>query len=97
MSIKELENNGELQLLVFLLENGKTKITDIKINAAKATLYHAIDALSKLELIDEERNPPVTRYLKLTGDGKLVAQKLIEIQQILQAKKTREAKRASPQ
>ena len=30
------------------------KVTN-KIKAAKATLYHAIDALSKLELIDEEK------------------------------------------
>lgn len=97
MSIKELENNGELQLLIFLLEHGKTKITDIKISVAKATLYHALNALSELELIDEERSPPVTRYLKLTGDGKIIAEKLSEIEKILQAKKDREAKRASSQ
>lgn len=95
MLLKALENNGDLQLLVFLLENGKTKITDIKIEAAKSTLYSALDALSKLELIDEERSPPVTRYIKLTGDGKTIAEKLQEIEKILKEKHTREAKKAT--
>jgi predicted transcriptional regulator len=95
MTIKDLENKGELQLLIFLLENGKTKITDIKIDVAKSTVYHALDALSSIELIEEERTPPYTRYIQLTGDGKVVAKKLSEIAQILQAKREREANRAS--
>lgn len=93
--IKELENKGELQLLLFLLQQGKTKITDIKIEAAKSTLYHALNTLATLELIEEERSPPVTRYIQLTGDGKTIAKKLQEINQVLQDKQNRETKRAS--
>lgn len=97
MTIKQLENKGTLQLLLFLHEQGKTKITDIQIEAAKATLYHALNSLSDLELIEEERSPPFTRYIQLTADGKTIAKKLLEIRQVLEAKKTREAKRASQQ
>ena len=89
MSIKELESNGELQLLVFLLKNGKTKITDIDIEASSGTLYRALNALAQLELIDEERKPPTKRYMKLTGDGQAIAKKLTEVEDILKAKRDR--------
>lgn len=95
MSIKELENKGALQLLIFLHEQGKTKITDIQIEAAKNTLYHALNSLSDLELIEEERSPPFTRYIQLTADGKTVAKRLLEIRQVLEAKEMREAKRTT--
>ncbi len=97
MSIKELENRGELQLLLFLLKKGETKITDIKIETAKSTLYNALNNLSRLELIDEKRIPPVTRILGLTGDGKAIAQKIAEIEQILAEKEKRNAKTANSQ
>ena len=97
LPIKALENNGKLQLLIYLLKNGETKITDIKINAANSTLYHALNALSELELIDEKRIPPVTRILHLTQDGKAVAEHLVAIEKILQAKQERETKRATSQ
>ena len=91
--MKELENRGTIQLLMFLLENGKTKITDIQIDAANSSLYNALKILASHELIDEERKPPVTRYIQLTNDGIEVAKKLLEILQILDAKKEREVKR----
>ena len=87
MSIKELESNGELQLLVFLLKNGKTKITDITLSGSTSTLYHALKILSELELIEEERKKPYTRYIKLTETGAAIAKKLAEINTLLDAKK----------
>jgi len=89
MMIKQLENKAMLQLLMFLLEHGKTKITDIEIEASSGTLYRALNTLAKMELIDEERRPPYTRYIQLTGDGKAIAEKLQEINTVLEAKKDR--------
>lgn len=88
-SIKKLENKGALQLLIFLHDHGKTKVTDIKIDASSGTLYRAFKTLADLELIDEERKPPFMRYIQLTGDGEATAKKLAEIETILEAKKDR--------
>jgi DNA-binding transcriptional ArsR family regulator len=93
-SLKCLENRGTLQLLQFLAEHGKTIITDIKIDVSLNTLYRALEVLLDLELIEEERKPPVTRFVQLTGDGKEVAKYIEEIKKILDAKIEREAKRA---
>ena len=92
--IKQLENKAMLQLLLFLFEHGKTKVTDIDIEASSGTLYRALNALAKMELIDEERRPPYTRYIQLTGDGKAIAEKLKEINAVLEAKKDRRQRQA---
>jgi DNA-binding PadR family transcriptional regulator len=92
--IKELENNGALQMLLFLYERGKTKITDIKIDASSGTVYRALNTLARLELVDEERVRPYTRYIQLTGDGEEVAGKLKEINDILEAKRARQRRQA---
>lgn len=97
MSLKVLESRGVLQTLLFLLERaGKTKVTEIDINASTSTLYHALSILSKLELIEEERVPPFTRYLKLTPKGEAIAKNLKEINKILKAKKATRKSRAHP-
>ena len=92
--IKQLEANGTLQILLFLYEIGKTKVTDIKIDASSGTIYRALNTLARLELIDEERIRPYTRYIQLTGDGKAIAKKLQEINEILEAKKARQRRQA---
>jgi len=92
-SIKKLENSAVLQILLFLHKRGKIKVTDIDVTASSGTVYRALNTLGRLELIDEERKPPFTRYIQLTGDGEAIAQKLEEIDAILEAKKEREAKR----
>jgi DNA-binding PadR family transcriptional regulator len=92
--IGELENKGVLQLLIFLLQHGKTKVTDIHIDASSGTLYRALNTLAKLELIDEERIRPYTRYIQLTGDGEAIGKKLEEINTILEAKKGRQGRQA---
>lgn len=93
MSIKELENRGILQILLFLHDRGKTKVTDINVSASSSTLFSALSKLARLELIDEERQKPYTRYIQLSGDGKAIAEKLKGIEAILEAKKKREARR----
>lgn len=87
--IIKLESKGTLQILLSLLEKGKTKVTEIEFHGSKTTLYRALSILARLELIDEERRPPYTRYIQLTGDGKAIAEKLKEINAILEAKKDR--------
>jgi len=62
-SIKQLENSGVLQILLFLHERGKTKVTDIDVDASSGTVYRALNTLAKLELIDEERIRPYTRKM----------------------------------
>jgi len=96
MLIKQLEHRAALQLLLFLLEHGKAKVTDIQVDASSGTLYRALNTLAKMELIDEERKPPYTRYIQLTGDGKAIAEKLKEINVILEAKKGRLKRQAQP-
>ena len=90
MVIKQLENRATLQILLFLNENGKTKLTDIDIEASRSSLYRGLTILAKLELIDEERVPPMIRYLYLTNDGEAIAKRLEEIESILKAKRDRQ-------
>ncbi|MCW4018016.1 MAG: hypothetical protein NWF00_04970 [Candidatus Bathyarchaeota archaeon] len=94
MSIKDLENAAVLQILLFLHEKGKNKVTDIDVTASTPTIYKALNTLARLELIDEERKPPFTRYIQLTGDGKKIAEKIAEIQAVLKAKKDRQKPQA---
>jgi predicted transcriptional regulator len=90
MFIRHFENRATLQILLFLNENGKTKLTDIDIEASKSSLYRALTILIKWELIKEERAPPYMRYINLTDDGKAVAKRLEEIESILKAKRERQ-------
>jgi predicted transcriptional regulator len=72
-----------MQILLFLDEYGKAKLTDIDIEASKGSLYRALTILMKWELIREERVRPYTRYIVLTNNGTKVAKKLGEIESIL--------------
>jgi DNA-binding PadR family transcriptional regulator len=92
--IKQLESNGVLQIILFLFEKGKTKVTDIDVDASSGTLYRALNTLAKLELVDEERIRPYTRYIQLTGDGEAIGEKLKEISDVLEAKRGRQRRQA---
>jgi len=92
--IKHLEAAGVLQLLLFLLGRKETMVTDIEFEGSNSTKYRALNTLAKLELIDEERVKPYTRYIHLTGDGEAIAKKLKEIQAILEAKRARQKRQA---
>jgi DNA-binding HxlR family transcriptional regulator len=93
-TIKHLESKGVLQILLFLLGRKETKVTDIEFEGSNSTLYRALNTLAKLELIDEERVKPYTRYIHLTGDGEAIAKKLKEIAAVLEAKKARQQRQA---
>ena len=86
MNVADLEAAGNLQLLLFLYPNKRVKISDIGIKASRTTLYRSLDNLLKLELISEERVPPYTRFIKLTNHGQKIAEKIFEMEKILQAK-----------
>ena len=86
MLIKQLENRAALQLLLFLKRHGRTKITDVDIDSSYTSLYRGLTILGKLGLVDEERAPPMMRYLLLSAEGKKVADRLEEIENILEAK-----------
>jgi predicted transcriptional regulator len=88
--IRHLENRATLQILLFLSENGKTKLTDIDIEASKSSLYRALTILMKWDLIREERVRPYTRYIVLTDNGKMVAKKLEEMESILKTVRERQ-------
>lgn len=88
--IRHLENRATLQILLFLDENGRTKLTDIDIEASKSSLYRALTILAKWELIKEERVPPYMRYINLTDEGKAVAKKLGEIESVLKAQREKQ-------
>jgi predicted transcriptional regulator len=77
-------------------EYGRTKLTDIDIEASKSSLYRALTILMKWELIREERVRPYTRYINLTDDGKLVAKRLEEIESILKARREQQKHQNSP-
>ncbi len=87
MSIKELENAATLQILLYLHKQGKTKVTDINVQASSNTIFRALTRLSNLKLVDSERQKPYTRYLQLTRDGEAIAKKIEEINAILETKK----------
>lgn len=88
--IRHLENRAALQILLFLDEYGKAKLTDIDIEASKTSLYRALTILIKWELIREERVRPYTRYIVLTDAGKMVAKKLGEIESILKTQREKQ-------
>ncbi|MGD6850438.1 MAG: hypothetical protein ACQCN6_00080 [Candidatus Bathyarchaeia archaeon] len=96
MDITDLEATGDLQLLLFLYPNKRAKISDINIKASRSTLYNVLETLSRLELIDEERVPPYTRYIKLTSDGQKMAEKVFEMEKIFQAKQSHKKSQNPP-
>lgn len=83
MNVTNLEAAGNLQLLLFLYPNKRVKMTDISIDASKATVYRALDNLLRLGLVSEERVPPYTRFIELTEQGQKVAEKIFEMEKLL--------------
>jgi DNA-binding PadR family transcriptional regulator len=85
MSVADLEAAGNLQFLLFLYPNKRIKISDIDIKGSRTTLYSALGNLLRLGLVSEERVPPYTRFIKLTEQGQKVAEKISDMEKILQA------------
>jgi len=91
-----IENKATLQILQFLMKNGRTKVTDINIDASSSTLHRALNTLAELGLIQEEIVRPRIRYIELTPEGEGIAEAFREIDDILAAKKDRSKPQAQP-
>jgi DNA-binding HxlR family transcriptional regulator len=96
MLIKGLGNTATLQILQFLMKNGRTKVADISIDASSSTLHRALNTLAELGLIQEEIVRPRIRYVELTPEGEGIAEAFREIDDILAAKKDRSKRQAQP-
>ena len=75
MLIKQLENRAALQLLLFLHRRGRTKLTDIDIDASQSSLYRGLTILGRMDLVRELHSYPTTvqeRLSKLWKQGKVL-------------------------
>jgi DNA-binding PadR family transcriptional regulator len=77
-----------VRFLVFLYQKGSVPISHIRwqIKGGQRTIYGIISRLKELGLIKEESEEefPWRRVIKLTDKGVLVAEKLEEIQAVLE-------------
>jgi DNA-binding MarR family transcriptional regulator len=81
------EQAAAMELLILLLNNDKLKLSEIvrKLGRSQATIYRAIENLKELELVsDETTGYPVKRFMSLTEKGRRVAEKLVEVEGVLQ-------------
>ena len=85
-----LEKAGAIELLLYLYRNGETTFTNAvrSLKTGQAALYSAVSRLLEADLIKEERGEtfPFTRKFKLTEKGRLVAEHLAKIEEILMDK-----------
>ena len=88
MSIEVLEHTRTVRFLVFLHHKGSLPISHIRwqIKGGQRTIYGIINRLKELDLIKEELEEefPWRRVIKLTDKGVSVAEKLEEIQALLE-------------
>ncbi len=87
--LKHLEKqSGILILLTEILRRNEVCVTDIihKIKLNPTSTYKALNKLKSLKLVKETRQNhfPNKRLFKLTDKGKKVAEKLVEIEEILE-------------
>ncbi|MBC7113208.1 MAG: winged helix-turn-helix transcriptional regulator [Candidatus Methanomethyliales bacterium] len=82
-----LEQKSACRVLVYLLENDSSTISDIlnKGDFSQTSLYNALRKLKDADLIQEEleKEFPRRRLISLTEKGKKVAEKLEEIEKLL--------------
>jgi len=83
--LRRLEKRAALQILLFLYNNGESKWYEIRdgVKASDSTISSSLIELGKLKLITERREPPQIRYIRLTEAGRRIAEKLSEINEIL--------------
>ena len=82
------EQATAMELLMLLADSGdKLKLSEIvrKLGRPQATIYRGITKLKELMLIDHETTGfPVKRFFSLTEKGRRVAEKLAEVESVLQ-------------
>jgi len=83
-----LEHTRTMRFLVFLSQKGSVPISHIRwqIKGGQKTIYGIINRLKARDLIKEELEDefPWRRVIKLTGKGVQIAEKLEEIQALLE-------------
>ncbi|RLE61878.1 MAG: hypothetical protein DRJ38_10705 [Thermoprotei archaeon] len=81
--LEELGEHG-IVILVYLYVHGKAYISEIqkKLGIGAVPLYRALAVLYKLRLVEEEKRFP-RKYLKLTEEGREVAELLVEAEKKL--------------
>jgi len=88
VSIEVLEHTRTLRFLVFLYQKGSLPISHIRwqIKGGQRTIYGIIHRLKEMDLIKEELEEefPWRRVIKLTDKGVSVAEKLEEIQALME-------------
>lgn len=88
MSIEILEHTRTARFLIFLHKRNSVPISHIRwqIKGGQKTIYGIINRLKGVRLIKEESEKefPWRRVIKLTKKGVLVAEKLEEIQALLE-------------
>ena len=93
MRIAELEKRAALQVLVYLylkIKNGedpKATVTELRksVKAALDSIYTALELLQKLGFVKREVSErfPFATYYSLTETGREVAEKLAEVEELL--------------
>ena len=82
-----LEQTGALRLLVTLLKNDALPVSELikVVGCSQHALYNAIETLLEAGLIYEahEKSFPRRRIFRLTEKGRKVAEKLLEIEEIM--------------
>jgi len=86
--MEALEHTRTIRFLVFLYRKGSVPISHIRwqIKGGQRTIYGIISRLKEINLVKEELEEefPWRRVIKLTEKGMLVAEKLEEIQAVLE-------------
>ena len=82
-----IESSGASIILIVLLDHGELSYSDIKEKTGLPThtAYRTLNSLLKNNLIEEKREEefPRRRLFKLTDRGRKIAEKLVEIEDIL--------------
>ena len=84
--LSKLEKNAALQILDYLYEKGEASRTEIEttVQGSSGTIGSSLVLLGEMGLLDERREPPMKRFIKLSTEGKQVAAHLNTIKQLLQ-------------
>lgn len=86
--IKAIQDGHSVRILIYLLNNGRSVRTSVyyqasnSANTAKNKIDHMIDSNLIKEV--EEPFPPKRKWVELTDKGRKVAEKLAEIEGILE-------------
>jgi len=84
-NILKLVSKASLPILVFLLEYGESNFSTIRkhLQMNEKTIYYGLDRLKSFELVSY-RKEGNERLISLTSHGKIIAQKVRELEELLE-------------